>query len=579
MRLSPTRYLLFLLIISAIPGCNKKASADLVIINGNLYTFQWKDPGLDGTIAEDAPHDENGWHPEAQAIAVKGKTIMQIGSNEEIQKLVGDSTKVINAKGGTIIPGLVDSHTHVINLGQNLDLVDLTQAKNEEEAVALVETFAKHVTAGEWIIGKGWDEGAWASHYPDKKLLSEKVPDHPVLMRSLHSYAAWCNQKALDVAGITAGTPSPAGGEIVKDASGQPTGLFLNKGTDIIEDAVPRPDIVRKKAWFLAGLQEMAKAGYVAIHEAGVDSDLIRAIEELDGENKLPIRVYVMLLSDDKKLMNEWQMKGPYISPSGMLTVRSVKAFYDGALGSRGAKLLEDYSDMPGHRGITGTNFRFDPDILTDMANAGFQICVHAIGDAANRETLDFFANLIRENPAVADRRNRIEHSQVVDPKDMPRFAELRVIASMEPSHAVEDMAWAEKRLGPERIEYAYAWRSLRMTGTPLIFNSDLTGTDYNIYYGLHSSITRQNKNMQPEGGWYPSQDMTPEEALRGFTVWPAFAAFEDGETGVLAKGNWADITILTIDPLNVGEKEPGRLFEGQISMTIVKGKIAYAGL
>jgi predicted amidohydrolase YtcJ len=268
----------FLTLIS----CSKEPSAELIIINGKVYTFQWPDPDLDGNPSPGAPFANGAWHPEAQAIAITGKLISNIGTTAEIQKLAGENTEIIDAEGGTIIPGLVDSHTHVINLGQNLELVDLTGVETEAAAVALIVEASKNIPAGEWIIGKGWDEGAWASQYPDKKMLSEMVPKHPVLMLSLHSFASWANQMALDNAGITKDTPSPPGGEVVKDENNEPTGLFLNKGSDIIEAAIPQPANQQLKEYFLAGLIEMAESGYVAIHEAGVNRKLLTAIMELD---------------------------------------------------------------------------------------------------------------------------------------------------------------------------------------------------------------------------------------------------------------------------------------------------------
>jgi hypothetical protein len=297
---------------------------------------------------------------------------------------------------------------------------------------------------------------------------------------------------------------------------------------------------------------------------------------ELDEERKLPIRVYGMLSGEDFDLLNEWKEKGPYESASGMLVIRSVKAFYDGALGSRGAKLLEDYSDMPGHKGTSGQDYRFQPDKLTEMALAGFQLCIHAIGDAGNRQTLDFLQQIVEANPEIRNLRNRIEHAQVLHPEDIPRLAELNITASMEPSHAVEDMVWAEERIGVERIRGAYAWRKLRKEGTHIIFNSDLTGTDHNIFYGLHSAITRQNKTPEPEGGWYREEALTPEEALRAFSTWAAWSVFREDSTGILAPGKWADISVLTIDPFQTGTLNPYALFNGEIRAVIVNGEVAF---
>jgi hypothetical protein len=254
-----------------------------------------------------------------------------------------------------------------------------------------------------------------------------------------------------------------------------------------------------------------------------------------------------------------------------MLVVHSVKFFADGALGSRGAWLLEDYSDRPGHRGAPDATF--DKALAADMAKAGFQLAIHAIGDAANRDALDFFESLFAAAPATRALRHRIEHAQVLDPRDIPRFARLGIIASMQPPHAVEDKAWAQDRLGPERVRGAYAWRSLREAGARLVFSSDLPGSDYDIFYGLHSAITRRGKDLQPPGGWHPEQTMTPEEALRGYTTWAAYAAFVEDRTGVLAPGHWADITILDVDPL---ETDPGKLLHGHVLATIVAGKVVY---
>jgi predicted amidohydrolase YtcJ len=253
-----------------------------------------------------------------------------------------------------------------------------------------------------------------------------------------------------------------------------------------------------------------------------------------------------------------------------------VKGYYDGALGSRGASLLEGYTDRPGHQGVGGAEYGFDQTWIATMMRGGFQAAIHAIGDAGNCETLDFLEWAVEVSPNAKDLRHRIEHAQVIQPDDFHRFAELGVIASMQPPHAVEDKAWAEDRLGPERIEGAYAWRTLRQFGVPLVLSSDLPGSQHDIFYGLHAAITRRDQDLEPPGGWYPEQRLTPEEALRGYTSWAAHAALLELTTGTLAEGNWADITVMDIDPLIVGTKEPEKLLEGQILLTIVGGEVAY---
>ena len=359
----------------------------------------------------------------------------------------------------------------------------------------------------------------------------------------------------------------------MKDAAGEPTGILLNRATTLLTAAVPPPTDAELKAHVLTGLETMAKDGYVAVHEAGADARLLKALQELESEGRLPVRVYVMLAARDEALCRQWLARGPDRAVGGMLTTRAVKAFYDGALGSRGARLLEDYADRPGHRGEAGARYGFDAKLVADMMKAGFQPAIHAIGDAGNRETLDFLES---SGVALPDLRPRIEHAQVLHPQDLPRFAKLGVIASMEPPHCVEDKAWAEARLGPVRVKGAYAWRSLRRSGARLALNSDLVGSDHDIFYGLHAAITRRDKERQPKGGWQPQERLTPEEALRGYTAWNAYAAFQEKETGVIAAGRWADLTVLDVDPLAAGESDPGRLLEGRVLLTIVAGRVRF---
>ena len=553
------------------------APADLLLVGGRVYTFAWDEPALDGTPAANAPRSAAGYRPDAEALAVRGDRIVFVGSTREAQAYRGPKTRVLDLAGATVLPGLVDSHTHVVGLGEAQSQVDLVGVATEAEAVARVAAFAKGVPKGQWILGRGWDEGAWANHYPTQELLSERVPDHPVLLSGLHTFAVWGNRLALERARITRASTAPEGGTIVRDGSGQPTGILLNRATSLLTDAVPAPTDAQYEAFVLAGLTRMARDGYVAVHEAGADGKLMKALQSLDAAGRLPVRVYVMLAARDPVLCRDWQRRGPDRENGRMLTTRAVKAFYDGALGSRGARLLDDYSDRPGHRGVSGTQYGFDQSLVADMIKAGFQVAVHAIGDAGNRETLDFFESVLRVQPESRALRHRIEHAQVLHTDDVPRFAKLGVIASMEPPHCVEDKTWAEARLGPQRVKGAYAWRTLRQAGARLAFNSDLTGSDHDIFYGLHSAITRRDKQLQPPGGWYPEQRMTPEEAVRGYTTWNAYAASWEKESGVLAPGRWADITVMDLDPLVVGGTAPDDLLRGAIRATIVAGKVAFA--
>jgi hypothetical protein len=558
------------------PAGDDGAAADLLLINGRVYTLNWSEPAGDGSLKPDAPHDEKGWKPDASAVAVRNGQIVFVGETRDTGEYRSESTRVVDLAGATVIPGLADSHTHVFALGALLDQVDLIDVDTEEEAVARVAERAKSVPKGSWIVGRGWDEGAWANRYPDKALLSEAVPDHPVFLASLHTFAGWANQRALDVAGITAETEAPAGGEIRHGADGEPSGLFLNRAVPLISDAIPPPPRETVAKQVIAALEHMAKDGYVTVHEAGLDAGEMDILEELEASASLPIRVYAMLSLRDEDLVREWIARGPDKDTDSMLVTRSVKAFYDGALGSRGARLLYDYADRPGHRGVSGDEYGFNEALTEEAMQKGFQVAIHAIGDAGNREALDILERIFTRHPRAALNRHRIEHAQVVHPDDIPRFGKLGVIASMEPPHAMEDKAWAEARLGPERILGAYAWRSLRESGSPLTFNSDNPGSDHDVFYGLHSAITRQDKQRQPEGGWFAEQAVNVDEAIRAYTNWSAYAAFREDRTGILAPGRWADITVIDIDPFVLAAQDPALILEGRVLMTVVGGNVVY---
>jgi predicted amidohydrolase YtcJ len=558
------------------PEPPSEAPATLVITGANVYTLAWPEPDSRGQTSEAAPRANGTWKGDAEAIAARDGRIVFVGSAADAAKFRGQGTRVLDAKGATVVPGLVDSHVHIVELGRRVKRVDLTDVSDESEAIRRIAAAAAKTPRGEWVLGGGWDEGAWANRYPDMVRLSDAVPDHPVYLRGLHGFAVWGNRLAFERAGITAATKAPKGGEIRRDRAGRPTGILLNRATELLDTALPAPTLETLRRDILDGLRAMAASGYVGVHEAGTAADEMQALEALDRANELPLRVYAMVSARDTALSRRWLDKGPDRRQARMLTTRSVKAYYDGALGSRGARLLEDYSDRPGHRGVSGGEYGFDRALVADMMKRGFQVAIHAIGDAGNRETLDFIESVQKGDPSVKAGRHRIEHAQVVHPGDVPRFASLGVIASMEPPHAVEDKAWAEDRLGPERVRHAYAWRSLRQAGASLVLNSDLPGSDHDIFYGLHAAITRRGKDRQPAEGWYPGERLTPEEALRGYTTWAAFAAFEENEAGQIAVGRRADLTIMDLDPLAVGESDPGRLLEGKILWTIVSGTIVH---
>jgi predicted amidohydrolase YtcJ len=555
---------------------SEDGGADLILTNGRVYTLNWTEPSADGTVSADAPNSGGGWQPDAEAVVTRDGEILFVGTTREALEFQGDETRVVDLAGATVIPGLVDSHTHVYGLGQKLDAIDLTDVPTEEEAVALVAEKARTTPAGEWIIGRGWDEGAWANRYPDKVLLSAAAPDNPVFLDSLHGFAVWVNQAALDAGGITAETEVPVGGEMRLGDDGEPNGLFLNRATTMIDDIVPPPSMETRLNRWLMGLNQMAEDGYVAVHEAGLNTAAMAALEQLEAEGRLPIRVYAMLSLRDEPLIRQWIEKGPDTDNDSMLVTRAVKAYYDGALGSRGARMLYDYADMPGHRGVSGDGYGFDQALNAEAMKAGFQVAIHAIGDAGNRESLNILEAVFEDDPSTRNNRHRIEHAQVIHPDDIPRLGQLGIIASMEPPHAMEDKTWAEERVGSDRILGAYAWRSLREAGAALTFNSDNPGSDHDIFYGLHSAITRQDKNSQPEGGWYPEQRMSSDEAVRGYTIWSAYASFREDDTGIIEPGRWADLTVIDIDPFVLADESPSDILSGRILMTIVNGEVVF---
>jgi predicted amidohydrolase YtcJ len=551
------------------------APADLILANARVYTLAWGEPARDGAPALDAPYDStSGWRPDASAVAVRAGRIVAVGTDSAVLSTRGPSTRVIDLQGGVLLPGFVDSHTHVAELGQALDRVDLVGAVDEAEAVARIVERARTTPAGAWIVGVGWDEGAWANRYPDQRLLTERVPDHPVVMRGLHGFAAWGNARALAQAGITRDTEAPSGGEIRRDVRGDPTGLVLNRAVPLLDDAIPAPTPAERDAQIQRALRVMAEAGYTGVHEAGATPDVVASLERLAAADSLQVRVYAMLSGRDSALVRRWIARGPFTAPSGTLVVRSVKAYFDGALGSRGAQLLADYADRPGHRGVSGGAYGFDRGVVGDAMSAGFQVGIHAIGDAGNRATLDFIDSVMAAAPRARDGRHRVEHAQVVSPSDIPRFASLGIIAAMQPPHAVEDKGWAEARLGPERTAGAYAWRTLRRAGAALAFSSDLPGSGWSLFYGLHSAIARQDTLGQPPGGWRPTERMTAEEAVRGYTSWGAYAGFDEGDAGTIAVGKRGDFTVLDVDPFRVAS--PQALLAGRVLLTVSRGRVTY---
>jgi len=552
--------------------------ADLILTNAQVYTLSWGDPDIEGVPSADAPFSNGVWNPEALAIAIRGSIIVGVGSDEELEAFVGPTTEVIDLQGAAVIPGLVESHGHLHELGEKNEEINLLGVSTEAEIEERLRASAMGRPAGEWILGSGWDEGEWANELPTRGFIDRLFPDNPVVLKGMRGFGTLGNERALSAARVSDETPDPVGGELVRDEWGHLTGVFLNNATDMLNNAIPERTLEQKKRVLNYGFDRLLESGYVSTHHAGVRMDYLPAYQAMAESEELPMRVEAMLSAGPNKApdVEYWTQRGPTTDPAEFLQLRSIKAYYDASLGSRGASMIEDYSDMPGHRGVAGADYDFDPERVTAFMAAGFQAGIHAIGDGGNRDVLDFYETVFEQHPEARELRNRIEHAQVIHPDDFSRFEDLKIVASMEPGHAVEDSPWAEERVGPERVRGAYAWRTLRRNGAGLIFNSDFTGTDWSFFYGMYAAITRQMKDGTPAGGWYPEESMTAEEALRAYTIWPAYASSREEETGSIEDGKWADLTVLSIDPLNVGSSNPSELLDGRVLMTIVAGKLAY---
>jgi len=519
-----------------------------------------------GTVvagAEQTPHAD-------YAVYAEGGVIREVGPAEKL-RAGHPGARIVDASKATILPGLTDAHGHLYGLGVSLDVVDLVDTQSYDEVIARVKERASHAAAGEWITGRGWDQNDWAvKEFPTHEALDAAVPDHPVFLRRVDGHAAIANALAMREAGVTAATKDPDGGRVLRDAKGNPTGVFVDHAMALVEGSVPQPSAEKRKARVLAAAQAIAANGLTEMHDAGIDAATLTAVKELIDEKRFPIRVYAML-SDNDALLDSWFKSGPMMEYGGHVTVRSVKLYADGALGSRGAALLEPYSDDAGNRGLMMATPQHMEDVARRAKAAKFQVNTHAIGDRGVRNVIDAYSAA----GVTADDRFRVEHLQVISPPDIPRLVEHGIIASMQPTHATSDMYWAEKRLGPERIKGAYAWRTVLNAGGRLALGSDFPVEAVNPFFGIYAAVTRQDQKGWPEGGWYPSEKLTFAEAVRGFTADAAYAAFEEQSRGTIEPGKLADLTIVEGDFYAMPQSE---LFKTKVRYTVVGGEVVYTG-
>jgi predicted amidohydrolase YtcJ len=549
-----------------------KPPVELILHNARVYSLSWGEPSGDGTPSPSAPWRNGRWNPDASAIAIGGGRIVAIGNDSTILARRNTRTVVRDLRGATVLPGLVDAHTHVAELGASLARVDLVGVSSPREAIARLRRAARALPRGQWLLGQGWDEGAWTDTVLRAVDLDRAFPSHPVYLRGLHGFAGWANSAALRKAGIVRGTPDPVGGVIERSTDSVPLGRVRNRAVRLLDEAIPAPTQKQAEQHWLLGLEPLLRAGFSTVHEAGVDAIHLRALRSLAARCALPIRVYAMVSSRDSTAVRVALHDGPDTSGAGGATIRAAKAYYDGALGSRGARLLEAYADLPGHFGVAGAAYGFDSAAVASLMRRGFQIGIHAIGDAGNRETMEFIERVAQESPRPATRRDRVEHAQVLATGDAGRLAGARIMASVQPPHAVEDAPWAGQRLGAARVRGAYAWRTLRQAGVPLALGSDLPGSGFELSYALHAAVTRTDSTGKPAGGWMPEERLTIEEAVRGYTLWAQRAAFVELRRGMLAPGFDADLTVLDRDVFETTTT----LLHTKTTLTIVGGRIVF---
>jgi predicted amidohydrolase YtcJ len=528
--------------------------ADLVVTNARIYTS-----------------DVN--RPVVEALAVRGGRIAFVGSNRGALTLAGPRTERLDLSGKTVITGMVDAHAHLLGLGQALRTVDLVGTRSYDEVIARVVERAKTARAGEWIRGRGWDQNDWAdTRFPTHAALSRAVPNNPVYLTRVDGHAALVNAKALELAQVTPATPDPTGGRFIRDSINNPTGVLVDAAQGIVGRVIPAPSRAELREQTLAAIAEANRWGLTGIHDAGVAPDGIAVYEELAKEGRYSLRNYVMVRSSDS-VLDAFMQRGPQKALyDGRLWIRAIKLVADGALGSRGAALLEPYSDDPGNTGLITTPPERIKSVAVRALKAGFQVNVHAIGDRANRMVLDQFEAALREVP-TADHRFRIEHAQILRYQDIPRFAEHDVIPSMQGSHQTSDMYWVPNRLGWARAQGAYAWRSLLNTGVVIPNGSDFPVEAVNPLISFHSFFTRQDADNFPPGGWMPEQRTTRQEALLSITLWPAYAAFMENESGSLTIGKYADFVVLDRDIMTVAPEE---VLGTRVLMTVLGGKTVY---
>ena len=558
-------------LILLLSACSSGEKADSIFYNGSIYTVD----------------DSN---PQAEAVAVKDGMIMAVGSSSDIMKYQGDETEMVDLNGQTMTPGFIESHAHMMGVGYNKLELDLMYVKTYDELVAKVAEAVEKAQPGDWITGRGWHQDKWIEK-PDNMVkgfqthdkMSAVSPDNPVWLRHASGHAAFGNAKAMELAGVNnlsieSLQGEVEGGEIIKDELGNPTGVFTERAASIIGKLVPAETEERAEQALQMAIDECLRLGITSFHDAGSVQDFIYRLKKFKDQGKLKVRMYTMLTGRQPSLLEEWYEKGPMIDPDHLHTVRSIKLNCDGALGPRGAWLLEEYTDRPGHYGHETLPMETVTTVSEKALASGFQVCSHAIGDRANREILDRYEAAFDKYPDVDRKaeRFRIEHAQHLSEEDIARFGEMNIVAAMQAIHMSSDRPWAIDRLGEERIvEGAYVWQKLMDAGAVVCNGTDAPVEPLDPLPSFYASISRKTLDGFPEGGFEADQAMTRAQALKSYTLDGAYAEFEEDFKGSIEVGKAADFTIFDKNIMTVPEQE---ILKAKATMTVVGGEIVFRG-
>lgn len=539
-------FFIVLLLGLALGGPLSAQTADWLLKNANVYT-------LDEAM------------PKTTAIAVQGNKIVALGNQAE--RLQTAKTRVVDVHGATVVPGLIDSHGHMRGLGGLLESADLRSVSSIAEIAAYVRQQAALHKPGEWIIGRNWDQTNWGGRFPTATDIDAAAPENPVYLTRVDGHAGWANHRALELAGITDTTPDPPGGRIVRDEQHHAAGVLVDAAQSLVRKKIPPPTQEQIRRQLALAAKECARLGLTTVHDAGVSAEDLAAYRSLIASDELPVRIYAMI-GGEGSLWKTCLQRGPEISDR--LTVRAIKLYADGALGSRGAALWQPYTDDKSNSGLLLTDAASLERVSRAAVEHGFQVCTHAIGDKANRMVLDAYAKALG---GKNDHRFRVEHAQVISLPDFQMFADHSVIASIQSTHATSDMRWAAQRLGPDRLTGAYAWQRFLKLGIPVANGSDFPVEQPNPMLGFYAAFARADLQGNPPGGWMPDQRMTREQALRSFTLTGAYAAFEEKIKGSITPGKLADFVVLDRDIMTV---DPLAVPQTKVRMTVLGGRVVY---